>query len=325
MMKKKSFADISLSDEAIDRIVYLSSGHATEQDHAQFIHWRHQSPQHEMAAQEAEALWLGIGTAGKNLRRSEKRRHMTRRTVLGLGAFVAGGAALHQTGLIGPRFYADYTTGIGEQRTITLTDGSAVTLNAGSALSVHMTETERRLTLYEGQALFTVAKDHTRPFIVEAQNGLTRALGTIFDIDIKPEQVVVTVIEGTVGVIPARGQPQNTNNMVIVQENSRVQYAKTGSVSAPEYIDSDIETAWRRGKLIFNAKPLGDVVAELERYRSGNIILTSKQLYALQVTGVFDLSQPEEILQAIETTLPVSVIRLPFVTILHPNAALNNL
>jgi len=317
MMKNKSFADISLSDEAIDRIVYLSSGRATEQDHAQFANWRRQTPQHEMAAREAEALWLGIGTAGKNMRRSEKRRHMTRRTVLGLGAFVIGGAALHQTGLIGPRLYADYTTGIGEQRTITLTDGSAVTLNAGSALSVHMTETERRLTLYEGQALFTVAKDRTRPFIVEAQNGLTRALGTTFDIDIKPAQVVVTVLEGTVGVTPARGQPQNTNDMVILQENSRVQYAETGLLSAPEYVDSDIETAWRRGKLIFDAKPLGDVVAELERYRSGTIIIANRQLHALQITGVFDLTQPEEILHAIETTLPVTVTRLPFVTILR--------
>lgn len=307
--------DISLSDEAIDRIVYLSSGRATEQDHAQFANWRRQSPQHEMAAREAEALWQGIGTAGKTIRKSARQRHLTRRTVLGFAAIMTSATALHQTGLIGPRLHVDYTTGTGEQSSITLADGSTVFLNAGSALSVKITDRERRLTLHEGQALFTVAKERARPFIVEAENGQTRALGTVFDIDIRPHQVAVTVLEGTVGVTPSVFS--ENNNMVVVQANSRIHYQEDGLVSVPEEVDSDMETAWRRGKLIFNAKPLGDVVAELERYRSGKIILASRQLHTLQVTGVFDLTQPEEILQAIETTLPVSVTRLPFVTILR--------
>lgn len=309
------YPDISLSDEAIDRIVYLSSGRATEQDHAQFANWRRQSPQHEMAAREAEALWQGIGTAGKTIRKSARQRHLTRRTVLGFAAIMTSAAALHQTGLIGSRLHADYTTGTGEQRSITLADGSTVFLNAGSALSVKITDRERRLTLHEGQALFTVAKERARPFIVEAESGQTRALGTVFDIDIRPHQVAVTVLEGTVGVTPSVFS--ENNNMVVVQANSRIHYQEDGLVSAPEEVDPDMETAWRRGKLIFNAKPLGDVVAELERYRSGKIILASRQLHTLQVTGVFDLTQPEEILQAIETTLPVSVTRLPFVTILR--------
>jgi len=310
-------ADISLSDEAIDRIVQLSSGRATAQDHADFADWRRQSTEHEMAAREAEALWHGIGTAGKSIRKSAKQKQFTRRAVLGLAGLITGGAALHQTGLIGPRLYADYTTGTGEQRSITLADGSTVFLNAGSALSVDMSANERRLTLYEGQALFTVAKDAARPFIVEALDGQTRALGTVFDIDIKPQQVAVTVIEGTVGV-SSRIQPANrTSNMVVAGANTRIRYEDTGNISAPEEVDSDIETAWRRGKLIFNAKPLGEVVTEIERHRGGTIVLASNRLQTLQVTGVFDLSQPEEILQAIETTLPVSVIRLPFVTILR--------
>lgn len=313
----KYFADISLSDEAIDRIVHLSSGRATEQDHLQFANWRHQSPQHEMAAQEAEALWHGIDTAGKNIRKSTKQRNITRRTLLGFAAIMTSGAALHQSGLIGPRLYADYVTTTGEQRSITLIDGSTVLLNAGSALSVNITNKERRLTLHEGQALFTVAKDSVRPFIVVAQNGQTRALGTVFDVDIQPRQVAVTVVEGTVGITTDTKLKPVDKNIVVMQANSRIHYQESGFVSAPEYVDSDMETAWRRGKLIFNARPLGDVIAELERYRAGKIILIGQQLQSLQITGVFDLTQPEEILVAIETTLPVSVTRLPFVTILR--------
>lgn len=313
----KYYADISLSDEAINKIVYLSSGRATEHDHAQFAKWRLLSPQHELAAREAEALWQGIGIAGQNLRKSASRKQMTRRKALGLAAFMTGSVALYQAGFIGPRLYADYTTGIGERKNITLTDGSKILLNASSALSINMSDKERRLTLHEGQAEFIVAKEQTRPFIVEAGNGQIRALGTIFDVDIRPDQVAVTVIEGTVGVTSASDLSNAENNMVMGQANSRIHYQENGFVSAPQYVDSDMETAWRRGKLIFNARPLGDVIAELERHRPGKIILINPQLHALQITGVFDLAQPEEILKAIETTLPVSVTRLPFVTILR--------
>ena len=315
--KIKYKTDITLSDEAIDRIVQLSSGRATAQDHAQFADWRRQSTEHEMAAREAEALWHGIGTAGKSIRKSAKQKHYTRRTILGFAGLLAGSATLDQTGFIGPRLYADYTTGIGEQRTITLPDGSTVFLNAYTALSVEMSEKERRLTLHEGQALFTVAKDAARPFIVTAQNGQTRALGTVFDIDIKPQQVVVTVVEGTVSVTADMAQAASDSHMVLMQANSRISYQDNAFTSAAQDVDSDIETAWRRGKLIFNAKPLGDVVAEIERYRTGKILIANQHLRSLQVTGVFDLNQPEEILQAIETTLPVSVTRLPFVTVLR--------
>lgn len=78
-----------------------------------------------------------------------------------------------------------------------------------------------------------------------------------------------------------------------------------------------METAWRRGKLIFNRRPLGDVVAEIKRYRSGQIVIASAGLRALEVTGVFELADPEAILRTIEETLPVHVTRLPFVTVIR--------
>lgn len=318
---KQSSADIGLSDEAIDWIVYLSSGRATEQDCRKFTHWRSQSPQHEMAAKEAENLWYGIGSAGKSINKSARQSLMTRRSLLGISVAFMSGAVLYQTGIIGPRLFADYTTGIGEQHDITLEDGSVIKLNANSALSVEITEYKRRLTLHEGQALFSVAKDHTRPFIVNAQYGQIRALGTIFDIDIRPRNVSVTVLEGTVGVTTDAGTFSKSNDMMILNANSRILYNANGAAFKQEQVNVEMETAWRNGKLIFHNKPLGEVIAELERYRTGKIILTTNQLYALQITGIFDLKQPEDILQAIESTLPVYVTRMPYVTIIRPNSA----
>lgn len=214
---------------------------------------------------------------------------------------------------MGARLFADHSTGVGEQRTIALPDGSSVALNADSALSVNFGGVERRLSLLEGEALFTVMPDPARPFVVEAGGGQTHALGTVFDIDIRPSDVVVTVVEGVVSVA-ADFSPSETVRVVADQ---RVRYNARVIPSVTEAIDASAETAWRRGRLIFNRQALGDVVSSLERYRTGSILVMSDELRALPVTGVFDLSDPEAILRTIEETLPVRVTRLPFVTIIR--------
>lgn len=109
----------------------------------------------------------------------------------------------------------------------------------------------------------------------------------------------------------------STTDAVVVRADQRVRYAAGGRPSTPQAVDADMETAWRRGKLIFNRRPLGDVVAEIERYRSGTIIIAGNRLRALEVTGVFNLDDPEAILRTIEETLPVRALRLPLVTVLH--------
>ena len=150
-------------------------------------------------------------------------------------------------------------------------------------------------------------------FIVEANDFQTRAIGTEFDVDMRPESVVVTVTEGVVQV----SNPLYPERHVTAVANQRVIYGSSGSPMQPEDIDAQIETAWRRGKLIFNGRPLGDVVAALSRYQSGKIFIANSQLHTLAVTGVFDLNEPQSVLHTIEATLPVTVTRLPFITILR--------
>jgi transmembrane sensor len=310
---KQCGSDTALGDEAIDWLVKLNSGRATGEDRAAFAAWRRRSEGHELAAREAETVWHGVGIAGDRVRRTERRAKLTRRTVLGGAMLLAGGMALQRSGVIGPHLLADHVTGIGEQRTIALADGSSVLLNAGTALAVDFRAEERRLRLFAGQAVFTVAHDAARPLIVDAGDGRVRAVGTAFDIDIRPQEVVVTVLEGRVAVA-TEAAPRDA---VTAEADQRVRYGASGRPSVPEAIDSDVETAWRRGKLIFNRRPLGDVVAELERHRRGQILIASGRLRSLEVTGVFDLAQPEAVLRAIEDTLPVRIVRLPLVTIIR--------
>jgi len=114
------------------------------------------------------------------------------------GLIVASGLLVWRT-----ERYPSYATDIGEHRSIALSDGSTVDLNARSRLRVEFTAGERLVELFEGQALFQVAKDKSRPFIVKSGEATVRAVGTQFDVDRKATGTTVTVIEGRVVVYSA--------------------------------------------------------------------------------------------------------------------------
>ncbi|QRM54361.1 FecR domain-containing protein [Sinorhizobium sp. BG8] len=301
--------DITLSDEAIEWIVRLQSGRSTQEDFDGFAAWRSRSEEHERAAQEAETIWNGIGLAGSKVRA----RTTSRRAVLGAGVLCLGSVGLWKAGVLGLGPSADFATAIAEQRRFALPDGSEMLLAGNSAVSLGFDERLRKLTLLQGQAMFTVAKDAARPFLVEANSGTTRAIGTIFNVDLRPSETVVSVVEGVVEVSTERMPTRS----VQPKAEQRVRYTENGAPSEPEDIDPTMETAWQRGKLIFNRRPLEDVVAEIERYRRGEIVIARSQIRSMAVTGVFDLSEPDAVLQTIAETLPVTVTRLPFVTIIR--------
>lgn len=309
-----------MSDEAIDWLVRLRSGRATAADRAAFADWRRRSPAHDAAAREAEALWRDLaGTpvaAGAALPAATGRgRPATRRAVLA-GAIAASGAVL----VVGPQAFgpwsgltADHATRVGERREVRLPDGSLAALNTASALSVAYTDAERRIVLHDGEALFEVVRDPARPFIVHTADGEAEALGTVFTVRRTVRSGAVVVTEGTVEVRSHAGRSEP----VRLTAGQRVAYGADGAPGQPESVDSGVATAWRRGKLIFNRRPLGDVVAELQRYRAGRIVITDARLEALEVSGIFDLADPDGLLRTIEQTLAVKLVRLPLLTLVY--------
>ncbi|MBV1933769.1 MAG: FecR family protein [Parvibaculaceae bacterium] len=304
--------DVGLSDAAIDWVVKLNSGTASEEDLAAFEQWRFQSSEHERAVLEAETIWYGVGVAGDKLR-AETRKNITRRALLGGGIVALGGLGLAQYDDINARIVADHITGIGEQRMVTLGDGSTVRLNADSAISIDYQPNRRGITLLKGQAHFTVSSDSGRPFIVDAEGGQTRAIGTAFDVGIGAEDVVVTVSEGRVDVSTG----QEASHGVEVGSDEQVRYLNKRSPSRVKSVDAAIETAWRRGKLIFNQRPLSEVVFEIERYLPGKIFVARAHVRALNVTGVFNLSEPDSVLRIVGETLPVRIATLPLLTVIY--------
>lgn len=302
----------SLSDEAIERLVRLHSGSTGAAERMDFLRWRGLSVEHERAAREAEALWGAL----PETRHAEDYRRRVRRPRRWLALAASACVAAIAVAIVLPEplagLYADYATRTGERRMLELADGSRVWLNSDSSLSVDFGPQQRRLRLHSGEALFEVAKDAARPFIVEARGGEVRAVGTRFDVDSRGPQVRVDVTEGVVQVNSAGSAP------VRLSAGERLSYREAAAPEPVQPLDLSSASAWQRGKLIFNQRPLGEVLDELERYLPGRIVLTDGALRQHKVSGVFDLKDPDALLKTLERLQPVTVTHLPWLVLIRP-------
>ncbi len=272
-------------------------------------------PGHRAAYEYQSGVWQRYRLAGAKLpglqRQSAWRRsggwHFRRRRLprkLAATALAASVAlvVVGQTGNWVSWLQADHATGVGERRAVTLADGSRVQLDDRSAIAVEQTGDQRIVRLLEGTALFTVAPDAVRPFVVRTANGEVTALGTAFAIRAREDVAELTVTEHSVGVRTADGAD------AIVREGERVHFSAK-AVGKPSRIDATAATAWTRGKLIVLDRPLGEVVAEIGRQRRGYWTVQG-DASAIRVNGVYDLDHPLDALDALESTLKLRSFRV---------------
>lgn len=203
-----------------------------------------------------------------------------------------------------------YATTVAETRTIALPDGSEVTLAGDSRIEATFSEARRDITLLRGQAFFSVAKNPARPFYVSAQQASVRVVGTRFDVHSRAGGVEVSVEEGIVDVASrsdGTGTPDIHNN-VRLTAGQQVRVSATGT-SAIESVRVEELASWRRGKLIYRDASLSEVVADINRYRNGKVLLGAPELAELRVTTSFSVEQVETVVSMLEESLPVSVFR----------------
>lgn len=190
-----------------------------------------------------------------------------------------------------------YETGLGEQRSVVLDDGSIVTLNTSSRIEVVYAKRTRFIRLVRGEALFDVAHDPARPFDVSVGTALVRAVGTQFNIDRRTDRATVTVVEGSVQVIPKhesqQGSKAGSNDpslepvSEVIAAAQRIVVTESG-MSPPERLaDVAPVTAWTQRQLVFENRSLSEVAAEFNRYNRHRILIESDELQTQQVTGVF--------------------------------------
>jgi transmembrane sensor len=193
-----------------------------------------------------------------------------------------------------------WMTGAEERRTFSLPDGSSVTLNASSRLGAEWLPHERRIRLLSGQALFRVAKDQSRPFIVTAGERTVTALGTAFDVRLTSDSLQVTLIEGQVAVKRLRLPAVQAIELAPSQQLRVVD----GEGPTIRRVDAMAEAAWADGQVFFTDKSLPDAVAEMNQY-SAKQVVAGRELAAFRVNGMFRSGNQDSFVTALTSYFPV--------------------
>lgn len=258
--------------------------------------WLAEAPEHTEAFERANAVWAILPRAAtcspddipapapRALVRPLSRTS-GRRAVLAIAAslLLVAGLSIFGWSMVGAGGYA---TRIGEQRVATLRDGSRIALNTDTRVDVRFDAQKRHIDLDKGEAMFEVAHDADRPFVVIAGDTRITALGTVFTVRRTHDDVVVTLIKGRVAVSRTGNRRPERNTVITLRPGEKL----TESLDAPTRIEPEsveAATAWRRGQAVFRDTPLGLAVAELNRYGGPTIVIDDPRLAALPVSGVF--------------------------------------
>jgi transmembrane sensor len=302
------------AEDALYWFVRLRADDATYEDHARFQAWRAGQASRGVEFDKLTEIWNDLDEVGplfeREADRAERESKSTgrRRSVVhpefrrGYGWSAALAASLFA--VIGGGWWfagrtdiAEYRTARGEQRTVMLPDGSRLILNTETSVTTELSMLARTAVLHRGEAFFVVAHNGWKPFTVEAGNGTVRDIGTQFTVRRDPEQVTVSVVEGAVEVESA-SEPASKQATVLTA-GEQASYGEAGGLSATTTVDVATVTAWTTGELVFEQRPLAEVVREIGRYHQGEIRVLGPRLSDRKISGRFNLRDREAFLRAV--------------------------
>jgi len=308
-------ADITESDQdtALGWIARFRSDSVTEGDRQAFALWLAESPAHKHAMDSMLDMWADLASVRQLYPDSLQIQSRAANQGNWWRVSIAAAACLVVALLIWPQNQQAvessmrYQTALGEQQTIELEDGSTLTLNTNSRVSVSFDEKHRQLELIRGEAFFKVAKDPGRPFDVNAGSARVTAIGTAFNIYRTEHSSDITVVEGVVRVTELGDTGSRAPATEILRANQQLTATDKGlQAAAPANVSQ--QTAWQRGELIANNMTLAELIAQIERYHDTHILLTDASIATLKISGVFDLSDLSPILQALQVSLGVKAV-----------------
>lgn len=297
--------------------VKLDSDIVSSRDRAEFERWLVADIRHQQAFDRLRAIWGELDAIEPKValpaaaaKPSFWRWHWA------LPTLATGCLALWLIGPLSIWLRADFHTGFGEVRDIHLSDGSTAHLNSNSALVVRIDGNQRQLTLLQGEAWFEVSPDKTRPFQVHAERGTVTALGTAFNVRLQENMTEVSVTQHSVAIDVEKSGGQSLHT--ILAEGRQLAYSPKTGLSDTKKVDGQMVTAWQRRKLVFENRPLGEVIAELNRYHRGLLLINDPELAQRRVNGVFRTDQPLAVLAALETSLKLHSTRVgDYLILLH--------
>lgn len=289
--------------EAAAWMALLHSPQRTAATDAGFRRWLAASPLHAHVWEVATDLWNETSGLPRRIPREIVRPHRSRWVPK-----VAIAAILLCLAIL-PFAYQYFihsrvTTVVGEQRTLTLEDGTRVELNTDTRLQLKFDRATRTVVLDAGEAYFQVAHE-TRPFVVIAGNRKVIAIGTEFTVrhdDPSGDAVTVTLIEGRVAVVPLEAAdalpPEPAPNVLMLKAGQRLKLRRHAQpvLDAPPI---ERVTGWMRGKLIFDHTPLREAAAEFSRYSPTKIVVAAPSAAEIPIGGVFGIGDAKSFAHAV--------------------------
>ncbi len=296
-------------DQAAHWLARMHASNFSAEEQVELKRWRATSAMHEHVWQHAEQLQLrmgsvppevGVAVLGRPRVANGARRQWLRVSAWALLAPAAGWLAYRQLPV--QVWTAQYRTGTGEQRAVTLADGTRVHLNTDSAMSVNFSRDGRLIRLFGGEILVETAhagEYGAQPFWVQTEHGRMQALGTRFVVRPQAQGTALSVLEGAVRVMPDKA-----NESIVVRAGEQTRFSASDIESiqtAPAQVD-----AWIQGVLYAQNMRLEEFLAELARYRSG-VLHCDQSVADLRVSGAFQLRDTDRILALLAQTLPVQI------------------
>ena len=233
-------------------------------------------------------------TATKGGRRKVSKLAGTWKRAAGLAAVAVAASAWWA---LSPDGADTFTTGVGEQRTVRLADGSLLQLNTSSQVRVAFTKHGRDLHLSYGEALFGAERDPARPFRVHAGGTIVQAIGTRFNVYHRQDTTTVAVLEGIVQISPGEALPPAVSPIRLAA-GRKAQIAETGRVLKLETADTSRSVAWRQRRLMFDRDTLSEIAEQFNRYNvSPRIAVDGAIARERRYTGIFDADDPSSLLE----------------------------
>ncbi len=314
---------LSGADEALQWFVLLRSGNATESDHRHFQSWLEEDAIRRVQFEQLSRIWVDLNATKPLLRdvltslevewraagqtpppektwRWDTRRWVTVVATLLVVVVTGGWWFATRVDLM------EYHTAKGERRTVTLTDGSTITMNTGTVVATEFSQSRRAVVLREGEALFAVSHSSDRPFEVTAGNRVVRDVGTRFVVRRQDERVTVTVVQGAVEV-SGLAKAASKEPWQLLMAGEQLSYDQRGALSPTKPVSLAAITGWVTGKVIFEDSPLSEALEVIGRYHPGEIRMLDPAMGDLKISGVFGVNDRDGFLRALERAVPVTV------------------
>lgn len=307
--------DEEIAAQAAAWVVRLRADDVTVADWDAAAVWLNADPAHRRAFDEAEGLWSATdhlaskpGAAVVNLAlHRERRRGLDRRWLVAAPAMAAAvAAAVLLVPLLQSSPAVVYRTAPGETRTVALEDGSRLQINGGSTLSVKMERGRRLVRMDQAEAVFDVAHDTARPFLIDVGESQVRVVGTAFNIRRSADETEVSVLRGVVEVSDVDA-PSRKVRLTVGQA---VRRADADDRMAVGSVDVRTAAAWTEGRRAYDNRPLSEIAADLSR-AFATPVTVAPEAANLRFSGVLLLDDEAAVIDRLEHFLPIKATRGP--------------